>query len=204
VFDNTAVPVFIRLIPPRVKVAIEEVKAEQTMAQLAAPYEVDPGQIRAWKKSLLEGAAGVFNGSHDNRQKADEALVARLYKPIGQLKVERDFLEERFRSMSRERRREIVDREHRALSTVRQCASMGISRSSVCHRSRGHSQKDLAVMKLIDQLYLTTPFDGSGRMNVWLDREGYPANRKLVRRLADHGTTGHLLAALDQQTSAGP
>ncbi len=79
----------------RAKVALEAVKGEQTMAQLAAPYEVHPGQIQAWKKSLLEGASGVFNGNHDNRQKADEALVARLYQQIGQLKVERDFLAER-------------------------------------------------------------------------------------------------------------
>ena len=93
--------------------------------------------------------------------------------------------------MSRERRREMVDREHPALSTVRQCALLRISRSSVYYRSRGHSQKDLAVMKLIDQQYpsatlrtgLATPFYGSRRMKVWLSRQGYSANRKRVRRL---------------------
>ena len=85
--------------------------------------------------------------------------------------------------MSRERRREMVDREHPALSTVRQCALIGISRSSVYYRPRGTSSKNLAMMKLIDQQYLTTPFYGSRRMKVWLGREGYPANRKRVRRL---------------------
>ena len=77
--------------------------------------------------------------------------------------------------MSRERRREMVDRRHPVLSTVRQCALIGISRSSVYYRPRGHSQKDLAVMKLIDQQYLATPFYGSRRMKVWLGRQGYPA-----------------------------
>ena len=51
--------------------------------------------MQAWKKALLAGVAGVFGENHEKRQKANEALVARLYQQIGQLKVERDFLAER-------------------------------------------------------------------------------------------------------------
>ncbi len=85
--------------------------------------------------------------------------------------------------MSPERRRKMVGRQHPDLSTVRQCSLMGISRSSVYYQSRVHSPKDLAMMKAIDQQYLSTPFYGSRRMRVWLGRKGHPANRKRVRRL---------------------
>ena len=85
--------------------------------------------------------------------------------------------------MSRERRREMADRQHPALSTVRQCALLGISRSSVYYRPRATSLEDLAVMKLMDQQYLATPFYGSRRMTVWLQRQGRPMSRKRVQRL---------------------
>ena len=79
----------------KAKVGLAAVKGEETVAQLAARYEVHPGQIQAWKKALLEGAAGVFDGNHGKDQKGEGALIARLYQEIGQLKVERDFLWER-------------------------------------------------------------------------------------------------------------
>ena len=62
----------------KAKVALEAVKGEKTVAELAARYEVHPVQIQVWKKALLEGAARVFNGNHGKGQKSDEALVARL------------------------------------------------------------------------------------------------------------------------------
>jgi putative transposase len=85
--------------------------------------------------------------------------------------------------MSRERRREMVDRKHSTLSTVRQCALLDISRSSLYYRRKEASPEDLALMKGIDQQYLVTPFYGSRRMAVWLARQGYRISRKRVQRL---------------------
>ena len=74
--------------------------------------------------------------------------------------------------MSQERRREMVDREHPVMSTVRQCALLDISRSSLYYRHKGNASEDLVVMKAIDQQYLATRFYGSRRMRVWLQRQG--------------------------------
>ena len=85
--------------------------------------------------------------------------------------------------MSRERRREMVDRRHPALSTVRQCPLPGISRSSLNYRRKGTCPEDLVVMKAMYQQYLSTPFYGSRRVKVWLGRQGHRVNRKRVQRL---------------------
>ena len=73
------------------KIALVALREEATTAKLASRYGIHPTMISTWKKALLEGAADIFDkGQKAHKQTA--AQVDELYRQIGQLKVERDFL----------------------------------------------------------------------------------------------------------------
>ena len=76
----------------KTKVAIEAIKGQKTLNELAAEYGVHPSQITQWKKQALEEIGTGFSGGRARRERTDEALVASLYQEIGQLKMEMDWL----------------------------------------------------------------------------------------------------------------
>ena len=77
----------------KARVALEAVKGERTVSELAADYGVHPTMIHQWKKALLEGAADIFErGSKKKAAEVDEETVRELHAKIGELAVANDFL----------------------------------------------------------------------------------------------------------------
>jgi transposase len=83
--------------PPslKAKVAVEALKGLKTTTQIAQTFGVHPTQVGSWKKQALAGLPEVFGNGRQQQMLQVEAQKDELYRQIGQLKVELDFLKKR-------------------------------------------------------------------------------------------------------------
>ena len=77
----------------------------------------------------------------------------------------------------------MIEPAHPQISIARQCALVGLPRSTYYYQGQGESAENLTLMRLLDEQYTETPYDGGRRMTAWLRSQGYQVNHKRVARL---------------------
>jgi transposase-like protein len=79
----------------KAKLALEVIKGNRTLAEIASDAQVHPNLLTQWKRQLLESLSTVFSDKRVRENKEQEALTDQLYQQIGQLKVELDWLKKK-------------------------------------------------------------------------------------------------------------
>lgn len=83
------------------KVAIEAIKCDKPIAEISSSFEVHRDLVQKWKKKALSGIPGLFSDKQTIKEKRNsEKLIDELYRQIGQLKVENDWLKKKFDSIN--------------------------------------------------------------------------------------------------------
>ena len=108
---------------------------------------------------------------------------ADLFQQIGKLQMELEWLKKNLSCFDAHELRKLVDSDHPELSISRQCALLGLPRSTHYYRPTPVRASTLRIMARIDALYVEDPCSGSRRMVEYLAREGIPISRDRVRNL---------------------
>lgn len=78
----------------KAKVAIEALKEQKTINEIASQYQIHPNQVTKWKSQLIECAGNIFEDKRTRKQD-DKPGEDKLYQQIGQLQVELDWLKKK-------------------------------------------------------------------------------------------------------------
>jgi transposase-like protein len=76
----------------KAKVALEALRGDKTIQEIAAKHKVHPNQVSTWKRQAVDGLGAVFSNGVDRARRDHESEVRDLHAKIGELTVERDFL----------------------------------------------------------------------------------------------------------------
>ncbi len=79
----------------KAKIALEAIKGQRTIQEIASHYEIHPNLVAHWKRQLLDGASQIFWNGKMAAAEGDEQLKAELYQQIGKLQVEVDWLKKK-------------------------------------------------------------------------------------------------------------
>ena len=173
----------------KAKLVLEVLEGERTINEIASKYEVLPLSLRNWKKQFLENISLAFDKSTVVKEYKDEIEELQktndsLAKKVGNLTIEKDFLEGKLVSLaSSKERKALIDAKHN-LSLNKQCKLLSISKSTLYYNPVKPFSKngELRMLDAINNIYSDFPSYGHRRIHKQLQRDGYNVGKKLVKK----------------------
>ena len=167
----------------KAKVAIDAIKEDKTVSEIASEKQVDPKSVRDWKKELIENSKVIFDRSKEilpykDELKKKDKEIEELYKQIGQLTVEVNWAKKKLESLDYKIKIGIVEKESN-ISINRQCELLDLNRSSLYYKKRIKDDA-IEIKKDILSIYENTPFYGHRKVLVGLRNKGYEIGKKKV------------------------
>jgi len=173
----------------KAKVVLEILEGEKTVNEIASAYEVMPVSLKNWKQQFLENMSLAFDKSTvvkeykdqiDTLQKSNDDLA----KKVGNLTIEKDFLEGKLVSLvSSKERKVLVDIKHN-LSLNKQCQLLHVSKSSLYYNPTKpfSSGSEIKLLDAINNIYSDFPSYGHRRIHKQLLKDGHSIGKKFVKK----------------------
>ena len=148
----------------KAKVAVAAIRREKTISELASEFKVHPSVVARWKTLLLEQAEEIFADGR-TRKKEDGPNVDELFRKIGVLEMENDFLKKNLAKWNdSKQKRGMIEVGHPGISIERQCELLGLPRSTFYYSPQVVSPEELTLMASIDRFRFNCPMYGSRRL----------------------------------------
>jgi len=172
---------------------LELIRGERTLGEIASTNQINPNQLARWRQEFMEKAPSVFDEPKTTkaRQKAEEEAAnekIRLLKTIGQLTMERDYLQEA--QAKQYDNRSFSEVSAHGLTIERRCELLSLNRWSAYRKppipnSRKMTREE-QLCRRIDYWHTQLPCCGARKLQALLrDEDGLRAGRKLIKRLMD-------------------
>ena len=173
----------------KAKLVLEVLEGEKTINEIASTYEIIPNNLKNWKKQFLENMSLAFDKSAVVKEYKDEIETLQksnddLAKKVGNLTIEKDFLEGKLVSLVSSKERKALLDTKLELSLNKQCKLLHISKSSLHYQPSKPFSASGTVMLLdaINNIYSDFPTYGSRRIHAQLLRDGVSIGKKFVKK----------------------
>ena len=173
----------------KAKLVLEALEGEKTINEIASKYKVLPASLKNWKKQFLENMSLAFDKSTVVKEYKDEIMTLQkdndtLAKKVGNLTIEKDFLEGKLVSLASSKERKALLDIKLNLSLNQQCKLLSISKSSLYYEPKKpfSTGKEIKLLDAINNIYSNFPSYGYRRITKQLQIDGHNIGKKLVKK----------------------